>query len=197
MKTFIPVALSLALMGAGSAQALDNVALLGTATQSSNWTSEAVAGAAKAIDGNTDGVWTGSAGTNSIQHTGLDSGNGVGNGFAWWQVALDQDYGVDSVTLWNRTDCCISRASQFTVTLFNDGVAVWSGVYNEATGPQPSVTFAGIATTGDTLRVQLDRADYLHMAEVQVFANAVPEPQTYALMIAGLAIMGAAVRRRV
>ena len=46
------------------------------------------------------------------------------------------------------------------------------------------------------VRVQLDRQDYLHMAEVEVVQGVVPEPGTYALMLAGLACVGLQGRRK-
>lgn len=188
-----PLCAALALCAGFSAHAASNVALLGAASQSSYWGSESdYTRASNAIDGNTDGDYY----HKSIQHTNEDFGLPVGNGFAWWQVALDQDYLIDSITIWNRTDCCTARLKEFTVSIFNDDSLVWSGSYDEDNGPLPSTSFAGIATIGDTVFVQLDRRDYLHMAEVQVFAGPVPEPETYALMLAGLAIVGAVARRR-
>lgn len=185
---------ALALGAVFSAQAASNVALLGTASQSSTWggAGNPYAFASNAIDGNTDGNYY----HQSTQHTNSDSGLAEGNGYAWWQVALDQDYTIDSITIWNRTDCCTARLSEFTVSVFDDASLVWSGSYSAADGPLPSTSFTGIAAMGDTVFIQLDRQDYLHMAEVQVYANAVPEPGTYALMLAGLGLVGAFVRRR-
>lgn len=189
-----PLLAALALFAGFSAQAASNVALLGTASQSSSWSGDGnpLSRASNAIDGNTDGNYYGG----SVQHTNSDSGLPVGNGFAWWQVALDQDYLIDSITIWNRTDCCTSRLREFTVSIFDDAALVWSGSYSAADGPLPDTSFAGISTWGDTVLVQLGRQDYLHMAEVQVFANPVPEPGTYALMLGGLALVGSLARRR-
>lgn len=189
-----PLCAALALGAAFSVHAASNVALLGIASQSSTWSGSGnpYALASNAIDGNTDGDYY----HQSIQHTAEDFGLPEGNGFAWWQVALDQDYTIDSITIWNRTDCCTSRLREFTVSIFDDASLVWSGSYAQADGPDPSTSFTGIAAMGDTVFVQLDRRDYLHMAEVQVFANTVPEPATYALMLAGLGLVGALARRR-
>ena len=92
-----PLLAALALFAGFSAQAGSNVALLGTASQSSSWSGDGnpLARASNAIDGNTDGNYYGG----SVQHTNSDSGLPVGNGFAWWQVALDQNYLIDSITI--------------------------------------------------------------------------------------------------
>ena len=173
----------------GSAQAASNVAPLGTASQSSIYDSR---DASRANDGNTDGVYS----DNSVQHTQASVGYAVGNGNEWWQVALDKSYTVESITIWNRTDCCTDRLRDFTVSLFSGSTLEWSGVYFAGNGPLPSTTFSSIDKVGDRVLVQLNRQDYLHMAEVQVFASAVPEPETYALMFAGLGVLGFVARRR-
>ena len=172
-----------------AASAPTNVAPAGTATQSSNYNDSVLA--SRAIDGNTDGSFY----HNSVQHTLNDENNYVGNGYAWWQVALGQDYQVDQIVIWNRTDCCVDRLNNFTVTLFDGNTSVWSRVYAKANGPAPSTPFS-VGASGDRVFVQLNRRDYLNMAEVQVFASAVPEPETYALIVAGLAVVAGAVRRR-
>lgn len=179
-----------------------NVALLGTASQSSqyaNSTHPAIFSMAwHANDGNTDGVF----GDLSVNHTYADTGNGVGNGFAWWSVLLDQDYSVQQINVWNRTDgCCTDRLRDFTVSLFNHGTAVWSNVFSSTNGPLPSTTFSvgsGGGVVGNQVMVQLNREDFLHMAEVQIYGvtPAVPEPQTYAMLLAGLGALGVVTRRR-
>lgn len=190
---------------AGSALALSHslaaamptdVAMLGTATESSHYPHPAES-AAHVIDGNTDGNF----GDGSMNHTRYDSGNGVGNGFAWWSVKLDKEYLVQDINIWNRTDCCTDRLRDFTVTLFDQGSTVWTGIYSAANGPTPSYTFATGANgiVGDQVRVQLNRQDYLHLAEVQVYGVntvAVPEPETYALVLAALGGLGLTTRRR-
>jgi hypothetical protein len=178
-----------ALFGFGSAHALSNVALLGTASQSSEYGGGP---AVHAIDGNTDGNWY----HGSVTATNADIGLAIGNGYSWWKVVLDKSYLVDSITIWNRTDCCADRLSDFTVSLFSGGTLDWSGVYKVFSGPSPSTTFAGIGKVGDTVFVQLNRQNYLSLAEVQVFASAVPEPATYALLFGGLVLVGAVARRR-
>ncbi len=200
MNKTVVAAICAGFLAVGSAHAATNVALTGTASQSSLWggTDVATAGAAKAIDGNTNGGWTGQPLTNSLNHTNDDALNGLGNGFAWWEVALTADFKIENVVVWNRTDGAESRLSNFTVSVLNNGSLVESVVYNTPTGPLPSttLTFSSPFVIGDTVRVQLNAQNYLHMAEVQVMATPVPEASTLAMMLAGLGLTAAAARRR-
>jgi F5/8 type C domain/PEP-CTERM motif len=203
MNKTVVAAICAGFLAVGSAHAATNVALTGTASQSSLWggTTTAVAGAAKAIDGDTNGNWTGLAGTNSLNHTDNEAGNGVGTGFAWWEVALTADFKIENVVIWNRTDTGIDRLRNFTVTVLNNGASLVSITFAGATGPTPSYTaafntpFFG-TVVGDTVRVQLTEQNYLHLAEVQVMATPVPEASTLAMMLAGLGLTAAAARRR-
>jgi hypothetical protein len=187
----IPIALACAALAFGSAQAAINVAPLGSASQSTDYHTD-FALAPNAIDGNTDGNYYNA----SVTHTQSGSAYNVGNGFEWWKVTLDKTYAVDSITIWNRTDGGGDRLRDFTVSLFSGGTLEWSGIYSALNGPLPSTSFTGIDKVGDTVLVQLNRQDYLSLAEVQVFANPVPEPGSVALMLAGLGAIGMLVRRR-
>jgi len=172
-----------------AAQAASNVAPLGTATQSSQYSSDFNSQASNAIDGVTAGNYY----DGNVNHTNAGSGYGVGNGFEWWSVTLDKSYLVSDIVVWNRTDCCTERLSDFTVSLFNQGALVQSQVYSSSAPAYTSGTFGAI---GDRVLVQLNHQDYLHLAEVQVFAAAVPEPESYALMMAGLGAVSLVARRR-
>ncbi len=68
-----------------------NVALTGTATQSSTY---AGGDASRAIDGNTDGIYFRS---NSVSHTSQEDN-------PWWEVELKESAVLTRVVLWNRTD---------------------------------------------------------------------------------------------
>jgi hypothetical protein len=144
----------------------NNLALGKTATQSST-----LAAAGSAIDGNTNGAWSGG----SISHTNLDLN-------AWWQVDLGASAAVDSITLWNRTDCCGFRLGKFWLFLSDTPFAAgdmpatlqsragtWASY--QAASPNPSLTVSTGSFRGRYLRVQLATADYLSLAEVQVFGS--------------------------
>jgi len=177
------------LLPAGLTAGPTDVALAGTASQSSTYSWYISLAAQNAIDGNTDGdVYDG-----SVTHTNFDTN-------AWWQVQLTQLYDIESIVLWNRTDCCSDRLSNFMVSVYDGTTVVWSADFYTGGGyPDPSLSITLPAgTVGDEVRVSLNGTNYLSLAEVQVFSNgtAVPEPGTMAL--AGLGMMGlaAAFRRR-
>jgi allantoicase len=141
-----------------------NLALGRPATQSS--TLYTTAGAA--VDGNRDGNFANA----SVTHT-----NNTAQ--PWWQVDLGSVQNLDSVKLWNRTDCCGDRLSNFYVlvsdTPFNStdlmmtlGQAGVSAYYTPGqAGPMLSV---GVGRTGRYVRVQLAGTNFLSLAEVEVMS---------------------------
>jgi hypothetical protein len=153
------------LFGGGS-----NLAQGKAATQSSTYPS-ATSGAAAAVDGNTDGNFS----SGSVTATNLDNN-------AWWQVDLGASTVVGAVVIWNRTDCCGSRLSDFWVFIsgtpflstdtpatLQNRAATFSS--HQTAAPPPSITVAANGARGRYVRVQLTGADYLSLAEVQVFAG--------------------------
>ncbi|MFI6693866.1 alpha-L-fucosidase [Streptomyces sp. NPDC050433] len=80
---------------------LPNVARGKAATQSSTaW--DGVAG--RAVDGNTAGDYLRD---NTTTHTAEPSRE------AWWQVDLERSHSIDTVEIWNRTDCCAERLTDY------------------------------------------------------------------------------------
>ncbi len=131
-----------------------NVARTGTASQSSL----AYRGdPARAIDGNTSGRY----GDNSVTHTQPTSA-------PWWRVDLGEAHRVDRVTLWNRTDCCSSRLSNFHVDYLDaKGNVIASQNYPGQAGPTTEIALA--ARGVHAVRVQLNGQNVLSLAEVQVW----------------------------
>jgi hypothetical protein len=160
----------------------------GVATQSSTLAGPGNDGlpqeASRAINGDTNGDWA----SGKITHTESEL-------FPWWQVTLGHGANpVDSINVWNRTDCCASRLDLFNIYLLKNGSVVWSSLGNHPGAPESILQVGGIV--GDTVRIQLNKADYLSLAEVQVNVSPVPEPGTWALWLAGLGVTGAALRQR-
>ncbi|XP_077990745.1 uncharacterized protein LOC144445068 isoform X2 [Glandiceps talaboti] len=141
-----------------------NVATTGTASQSSNYGS--VQGHAdRAIDGNTQSTWS----ANTCSHTNSDQG-------AWWKVDLGRSYDVLEVIVTNRQDCCSGRILNAEVRVGDSANIGENTRCGELVGADrvhdETLTFQcdGLVS-GRYVSVQLvDRADYLHVCEVQVMA---------------------------
>lgn len=125
--------------------------------------------APRAIDGNYNGSYPGG----SVTHTD----NGEANG--WWQVDLGAPRAISDITLYNRTDCCGSRLSNYSVLAGNDS-GFTTTLYdsgNQATAAGGSITFSSVGVMAQFVRVQRN-ADSLDggnnsisLAEVDVLGS--------------------------
>jgi RHS repeat-associated protein len=142
-----------------------NLALNKAATQSSD-----LAGgvASRAVDGNTSGTWA----NGSVTHTNYD-------GQAWWQVDLGWLQSVQSVEVWNRTDCCGERLTNFNVMLLDSNLAVIANT--NVSGQAGTPTTVPISGTARYVKVQLAGTDYLSLGEVKVWGVAAAAPANLAL----------------
>ena len=143
-----------------------NVALGKSVAQSSTFSGSI---AERAVDGNTNGDWN----AGSTTHTNVDAQ-------AWWQADLGSIQPLSSIKLWNRTDCCGDRLSNFhifvsdvpfastslTATIGQTGV---SDYY--VPGAAGSAFVQQIHRTGRYLRVQLVGSNALSLAEVEVWRD--------------------------
>src|SRR5579871_1091666 len=155
-------------MGSG-APSISNLAQGKAATQSSLYDTIHDLPSA-AVDGNTDGnFYDGSVAVTFFQTT------------PWWQVDLGSSAFVSSIVIWNRTDCCGSRLSDYWVfvsdTPFQAGdtpatLQNRAGTFasHQTSAPSPSVNIP-VGVQGRYVRVQLSGSDYLTLAEVQVFGQ--------------------------
>jgi len=142
-----------------------NLALGKVATLSST-TAGAVA--SRAVDGNTDGNYY----SNSLAMTP----NTVQ---PWWQVDLNVDSAIDSITVHNRVDAAADRLADFYVFISDapfgqqtlDQLIANPNVtrfYHGGTLASSSLTFDTKATEGRHVRLQLSGSNYLHFAEMEV-----------------------------
>ena len=146
-----------------------NLAQNQKASQSSYFANSMQPTANKAVDGNTNGRFNGG----SVTHTGYDQN-------AWWQVDLSAAKRIESITLWNRTDCCSNRLANFYVfvsksdmsgksynALVNDPT-IWRMV---VTGAAPAQLDIPAGVEGRYVRVQLSSRQYLSLTKVQVWGK--------------------------
>lgn len=145
---------------------LPNIAL-GKSTRQS--TTNGNAESARAVDGNVNGAWSGGSVTHTLE--GLEE--------QWWEIDLNgQSSQISEVKIYNRTDCCSERLSNYYVfvsdkpftsqsvveTLAQEGVQAF--FESEAAG-SPSVI--KIDRGGRYIRIQLTKGTLpLAIAEVEV-----------------------------
>ena len=144
----------------------NNLALAGVATQSSQQPPAAEFAAGNAIDGRRSG----DVASHSLSHT-------LNEAEAWWQLDLQSDALIEDITIWNRTDCCQARLSNFSVFVSSVPFTSTSVAQTRA---QPGVTEATVASLsgpsvtvpfnrrGRYLRIQLQGTNFLTLAEVEV-----------------------------
>ncbi|GAA1359915.1 alpha-L-fucosidase [Streptomyces beijiangensis] len=150
---------------------LRDLAIGSAATQSST----AYEGAAdRATDGSHNGIFP----SGSVSHTAQQAE-------PWWQTDLGRRQALTKIVVWNRTDCCTERLSNFWVLVSDhpfgaQGLAeakAESGVSSYRIGSLTGQS-AEVALTRKAryLRIQLEGTDYLTLAEVQVFGNEIVKP---------------------
>ena len=120
--------LAYGIWGGGNASAqLVNVAVGKSTTQSSTLNGDTVSfGGAKVVDGNFA----------SINHTDFDDFS------PYWEVDLGLEFDIETVNLYNRTDCCGNRFYNVTVEILDasDSPVYTSDVFNpwDGTGSVPA-----------------------------------------------------------
>ena len=124
---------------------------LTNASQSSTFNS--ANSADKAIDGD----------LNTVNHT-------QSNNNAWWQADITGGaHRVTSVRVYNRFDCCQERLNKFKVILYDaNSTQVWNSTSQSAGASANPIVVPVPNVTASRVRIQLDGANYLHLAEVEV-----------------------------
>jgi hypothetical protein len=124
----------------------------------------------RAVDGNTAGDYLRD---NTTSHTAEPSYQ------PWWQVDLGSPVSIDSIEIWNRSDCCAQRLSNYWVIVSGNAITTNSlaealatpGAHTmhrpETAGRPTTIDLAAI--TGRHVRVQLEStSDPLSLTEVVV-----------------------------
>ncbi|WP_344246647.1 glycosyl hydrolase family 95 catalytic domain-containing protein [Isoptericola hypogeus] len=121
----------------------------------------------RAVDGDTDGVW----GNGSVTHTASQNQ-------PWWQVDLGSSQPIGEIAVWNRTDCCSDRLSDYYVFVSENPITARTveevlaqpGVeayHQQGTAGSPTRIPGDVS--GRYVRVQLASTNYLQLAELQVY----------------------------
>jgi len=84
-------------------------------------------------------------------------------------VDLGTSMNLGSVVVFNRTDCCSERLSDFDIWLSYNGIDWGMQPAAGMTGPMLNPTAFSMNAPGRFVRVQLRGTNYLSLAEVQVF----------------------------
>ena len=154
--------------GGGGGGETENLALNGTATQlGTTWGADA----SRANDGNTDGnFWA----TMSVTGSGW-------NLQPWWELDLGQVSTIETVNIWNRTDCCNENLTDYYV-LISETPFTASNLFELTADPNITAFLqteeAGLPTTiptvvsGRYVRIQLLANGILSLAEVEVMGSA-------------------------
>jgi hypothetical protein len=152
-----------------TSSALPHLAIGKPTSQSSTVAEYPTAHSQSAVDGKTGGHFF----DGSTTHTGRDANS-------WWQVDLQISAPIGDIVIWNRTDCCSDRLSDYWVFVSNtpftpadtpatlkDRPGTWSS--HQTTVPDPSTRITTNGASARYVRVQLSGTNSLSLAEVQVF----------------------------
>jgi len=134
-----------------------NLALDKTAVQSSTAYDRP---ASLAIDGNTNGDFN----AGSVTHTSTDKN-------AYLQIDLGAPIYVTGVEIWNRTDACSERLSNFTIYIQSESAA---GFYWQTVADYPVISKRydiAAASKGRYVLIWLNDVNCLHLAEVKIFGS--------------------------
>lgn len=125
--------------------------------------------ATRAIDGSTDGVFV----RESVTHTKFENK-------AWWSANLEKASNISDIQIWNRTNCCASRLSDFYILVSSnpfestdlettlDDVNVWSEFHSGPVGENISIP---VGVKGQYVRIQMQGKKALSLAEVVVLGT--------------------------
>ena len=150
--------------GSGNCNTTENLAFGKTTNQSStqfNGFSD------RAVDGNTDGnFWQGNSTTLTEWNTNQ-----------WWEVDLGVVSNIETINIWNRTDCCTESLNNYYIfvsdvpfnsTSLSETIAqnsVSNYLQNTTAGRPSSIA---ISRTGRYVRIQIDGVRFLSLSEVEV-----------------------------
>ncbi|MAQ91021.1 MAG: dehydrogenase [Rhodopirellula sp.] len=136
-----------------------NIALKKKASQSST---DFGGAASRAVDGNTSGQY----GSNSLTHTSSQTN-------PFWEVDLGQEFPIDSVVIWNRTENngeYVSRLNGFTlVVLDGNRKPVFRLAGNKGPNPSVAISANGAKPTVQLTRSAINAVSYIAGHDKEIF----------------------------
>ncbi|VVM24285.1 hypothetical protein BSPWISOXPB_5010 [uncultured Gammaproteobacteria bacterium] len=90
---------------------------------------------------------------------------------ALWQVDLGSKKDIKQIIIYNRTDCCAARLSNYQVSISNKAdfsTHTYQQDFHVAPNPKKIIQLDASGKQGRYVRIQLLDSDYLSLAEVQV-----------------------------
>ena len=133
-----------------------------------------------AVDGNTDAVWA----NGSLSHT-RQSDYTVP---AWWEVNLDGLRAISGVVVYNRSDCCIDRLSNYRIFVSRFDTSVPFNSRESTLLPAHPFRASDLGSYtawngfAQSIRIDIPAGNDLHMAEFKVLAPAVQCPYGQTLL---------------
>lgn len=144
------------------------------ASQSSDYVNNCNPVAGLAVDGNTNGNYNAC----SLSVTNSEAQ-------PWWQVDLGAVSSISNIEIWNRTDCCSNRLSNFYVfvsdvpfqsTNLSTALTQVGVSHYYTSGQAGTQTTITVNRSGRYVRIQLTGTDYLQLAEVKVMGGTLLTP---------------------
>ncbi len=150
---------------------LINLSSKATASSSSAYGGYALA--SRAIDGDTNGNWSG----NSVAHTGGSTTTD------WIDIELENSSEISEIVIWNRSDCCSNRILNCYLLVsenpFPTSSSLTDALQNATFTHEITSSSAqfniNVAVTGQYIRIQKSGnnpgGNYFNLAEIEVFGS--------------------------
>jgi len=118
--------------------------------------------ASRAVDGSTNGNWN----TYSIASTSKEQD-------AWWRIDLGRVKLVKQIRIYNRTDCCMDRLTNYRISISNDinfKTTTYQEDFHTYPNPEQELDFSFLKqrVQGRYIKIQLLENNLLSLAEVKV-----------------------------